>query len=141
MAAVLGAIVLGVVTGLGVAAPNPQAPPFNLVGAELVSAPGPQQAAQPRQAAGIASPTSPPPGDLVSIERIRKELERRPAIALVRSSQDLPVYRLRIEGYQFRLPSWKDSFVLKTGPVPPGGVEFYRMQWLAVKPTAWGVPW
>ncbi len=126
--AAAGMLVFCVAAAVGLAAPLQQ------------SQPAPQQ--PPTSPGRVVAPqeTSPSKTDLFSIEDLRKRLQRPPAIALPRPDGRLPVYRLRIEGYQFRLPSWKDSFVVKGSTEPLGGSDFHRMQWQAIAPATWGSP-
>lgn len=126
------------------------APSAGGAGAANPAQPG-QTATQPQPQNQQAQPASsqqqqPTPAsvsdDLFSLDRIRRDLERRATITLPPSSRNLPVYRLLIEGYQFKAPSWRDNFAAPVPPVPEplGGSDFYRMQSLATLPQAWGSP-
>ncbi len=122
-------LVWGVLAAVGLADPPEQPRPE-------------QERPQQSRVVSTSSNSVSPAADLFSLERIRKQLRRQPVIVLAGSDLKLPVYRTRIEGYEFRLPSWKDGLALKTtSRVPPGGEDFNRVRWLATKPTAWGVPW
>ncbi len=59
-------------------------------------------------------------------------------MTLSKPDRKLPVFRARIEGYEFRLPSWKDRFVMRTAPEPLGGYDFARAR--STTPGAWGTP-
>jgi hypothetical protein len=114
---------------------------------DLAPLPAQQQAAPPpRQLQQQPSPPSSsgtsPASDLFSIDRIRKEMERPPAISFAKPDPKLPVFRLTIEGYRFQMPSWRDNFLQggSPAPQPPGGSDFHRMQALATGPVAWGTP-
>lgn len=103
-----------------------------------------QQQQPPPQAQPQPATTSPRASsavaDLFSLDRIRKGLERRPAFNLDAPRQDLPVYRVRIEGYVFKFPSWQQSFVIPPalGPQPFGGSDYYEWQRLITPPQFWG---
>ena len=100
--------------------------------------PPPQQPAQ--QPSATSSTTGSSVSDLFSIDRIRKELERQPTLSFSAANPNLPVYRLRVEGYPFQMPTWQQNFVLPTPPVPQplGGSDYYEMQRLNTAPQAWG---
>jgi hypothetical protein len=80
--------------------------------------------------------------DLFAIDRIRRDLERQPAIAFTIPDRNLPRYRVEIEGFRrtFQLPDWRSNFVIPLSPVPQplGGSDFYEMQRLTTQPAAWG---
>ena len=53
----------------------------------------------------------------------------------------LPVYRLRIEGFRFKLPTWQQNFLPPQSSwvrQPFGGADYYEMQRLITPPQAWG---
>lgn len=99
-----------------------------------------QQPAQQQQTPPPASGTSSTGSELFSIDRIRRELERQPRLTVAAPHPDLPVYRLRIEGYPFRLLTWQDYFAVphSSVPGPIGGSDYYEMQRLITPPQAWG---
>ena len=79
--------------------------------------------------------------NLFSLDRIRRDLERQGTLTLFPRNASLPVYRLIIQGYQFRVPSWRDNFPPGPRvPEPVNGSDFYRVQQLATLPQAWGSP-
>ncbi len=99
-----------------------------------------QHAQPPQQPPPTSSSATSPVSDLFSIDHIRRELERQPALSFAAADPTLPRYRVRIEGYGFELPSWQKNFVLPHSPVPQplGGSDFYEMQRLNTAPQAWG---
>jgi hypothetical protein len=125
-------LLLAAIVSGGVTAPAQQSQP-----AQPQQPPPPQQPAQPAGASSTGSSSS---NDLFSIDRIRKELERQPTINFSTADPNLPVYRLRIEGYRFQLPTWQQNFVLPQSSVPQplGGADYYEMQRLITPPQAWG---
>ncbi len=99
--------------------------------------PAPQQPQQPAQQAPPAPASAAAPGgELFSIGRIRKDLERPPAFTFSTQDPKLPVFRLRIEGYSFEMPSWQQSFVIPPSPVPQplGGTDYDDMKRLITPP-------
>ncbi len=126
------------------------------VAARAAAASQPQQTAQQseqdqqtRPAAANTDQQAPPPPasgstvtDLFSIDRIRRDLERQPAIRFSMPDRNLPRYRLEVEGFRrtFQLPDWRANFVIPSSPVPQplGGSDYYEMQRLNTQPAAWG---
>lgn len=99
-----------------------------------------QPPAQQQHPAASSSGTASPGSDLFSIDHIRRELERQPTLTFTMPDPNLPLFRLRIEGYHYQLPTWQQNFVVPHSPVPVplGGSDFYEMQRLNTAPQAWG---
>ena len=106
---------------------------------------------QPPQQQSPQQQSPPPPAtatdptasaaDLFSIDRIRKELGRQPAITSTTPDPNLPIYRLRVDGYRFQLPTWQENHTLPQSSwirQPFGGADYYEMQRLITPPQAWG---
>jgi len=70
----------------------------------------------------------PEPNLPVSIEKIKKELEQRPA-QMLRGMDDKPTFKLEIhERQKVSLDDLIKSLDFKAGPVPAGGLYGYEMQ-------------
>ncbi len=132
--------VLALLAVLGFAAPGVAAAAQEPQPAGQSQPQQPQQSQQPAQASGASSNGSSTVSDFFSIDRIRKELERHPTITFSIADANLPVYRLRVEGYRFELPTWQQNFVVprSSAPQPLGGADYYEMQRLITPPQAWG---
>ncbi len=90
------------------------------------------------------TPAPPQPGsfdDIYSIERIKKELERKPALTFTMPDPNAPRYRVEIQGQRaMALPGWQQNFRVPVPPVPQpfGGSDYYTMQRLNTPPQYWG---
>jgi len=105
------------------------------------SPPPPQQAQQPQPASSAPAGAVSPGTDLFSVDRIRKQLDRPPAFTFTMPDPKLPVYRLRVEGFRFKLPTWQQNFLPPQSSwvrQPFGGADYYEMQRLITPPQAWG---
>ena len=97
---------------------------------------GQQQAAAPSKPAASASWLE----ELLSIEHIRKELERAPTLTFTMPDPNAPRYRIEIRGYRFYLPDWQARLMIPPSPVPTplGGIDHYEMMRVITPPQYWG---
>lgn len=93
--------------------------------------------ARPAQPAPAASPD-----DLFSIDHIRKQLERSPALTFTMPDPNAPRYRVEIQGKKFQLPGLREQMA-KAVPrspvqVPFGGTQRADMMRLNTPPEFFG---
>ncbi len=78
--------------------------------------------------------------NVVSIERIRKALERAPVLTFVMPDPNVPRYRVEVSGFQFQPLNFQNSFYIPPTPAPGpfGGVDYYETQRRNTPPEFWG---
>lgn len=97
-----------------------------------------QQQAAPSKPASSATPAE----DLLSIDHIRKELDRRPTLTFTMPDPDAPRFRVEIRGHRFELPDLRQRLAMalpkSSVPVPLGGNDNYEMMRLNTPSQYWG---
>jgi hypothetical protein len=96
---------------------------------------------QPAQQAPKADQDSQQPStfsieSVVSIDRIRKQLERSPTLSFVVADPDAPRFRIEVRG-NFTMP---ERVISPATPFPQvfGGTDYYDMQRVITPPQYWG---
>jgi hypothetical protein len=99
-----------------------------------------QPPSQQGQTTATQSTDSQAVDDVVSIDRIRKALQRAPVLTFVMPDPNVPRFRVEISSSQFRPLTFQNSFYIPPtpAPVPFGGVDYYEMQRLNTPPEFWG---
>jgi hypothetical protein len=77
---------------------------------------------------------------LVSIEHIRREIERQPTLSFRVLDPNQPRFHVEIQGYRYKPEQFPQDFVIPRSPVPMpfGGAERYEMMRLTTPPQYWG---
>jgi hypothetical protein len=77
---------------------------------------------------------------IVSIERIRREIERQPIVTFRMPDPNQARFQVEIQGYRFDLKTSPQDFVIPRSlvPAPFGGVDHYEMTRLITPPQYWG---
>jgi len=78
--------------------------------------------------------------DLVSIDHIRREIERQPTLTFRMPDPGQARFQVEIQGYRFDLKKFPQDFVIPRSPVPMpfGGADHYEMMRLITPPQYWG---
>jgi hypothetical protein len=77
---------------------------------------------------------------LVSIDRIRREIEREPKLSFRMPDPSQARFQVEIQGYRYRAEHFPEDFVIAKSPVPMpiGGADHYEMMRLITPPQYWG---